>query len=89
MTDWRRRLPRSNAPHPDESLAGYLLNLAHRLDLPPHELIRRTGIKPAGRTMLLDLTFATSLPPNVRHRFATATGLTDTEIVSLTTERFG
>lgn len=89
MSEVPRRLPRSNAPHPEESLAGYLLNLAYRLEVPPHELVRRTGIKPTGRVSLLDLTYATSLPPAVRKRFATTTGLSDTEVVNLTTERFG
>lgn len=89
MNDTTRRLPRSNAPQPDESLAGYLLNLAHRLDVAPHELVRRTGIKPTGRISLLDLNYATSVPDDVRERFAATTGLTETEVIDLTTERFG
>lgn len=89
MNGWDRRMPRSSAPRPGESLAGYLLNLAYRLDLRPQELIRRTGLK-AGKTVtLLDLAHAFALPPHIRSRFATATGLTDHEVVNLTLERYG
>lgn len=89
MNEWDRRMPRSSAPQPGESLAGYLLNLAHRLDLRPQELIRRTGLKAEKTVSLLDLAHAFALPSEIRSRFATATGLTEEEAVDLTLERYG
>lgn len=73
-------LPRSLDPLPDESLPGYLLRLAHRLDLAPSRLATRCGLAtahayPAG-TLL-------HLPDPVREAFATATRLTPTEAGAL------
>lgn len=81
-----RRMPRANAPHPDESLAGYLLNLAYRLDLTPSALLKRTGLK--NRASLLDVQYAIGLPPDQTTAFAAATHLTTTEVRNLTLERF-
>ena len=83
-----RRLPRSNAPQPDESLAGYLLNLAHRLDLPVADLLVRSGLKDK-HPSLLDLTWGISLPAERSERLAHATGLTDEEVTNLTVQRWG
>lgn len=83
-----RRMPRSNTTHPDESLAGYLLNLAHRLDMRPDDLLRRTGLKTTARIHLLDAQYAVVLPPDARDRFTTATGLTSAEAINLTIERY-
>jgi hypothetical protein len=46
-------LPRSLDPLPDESLPGYLLRLAHRLDRSPHRLATLTGLagQPAARLL--------------------------------------
>lgn len=82
-----RRLPRSNAPQPQESLSGYLLNLAHRLQLRPKDLVVRTGLKDDSNPALLDLQYAVTLPEEQRRRFAFATGLTDAEVLELTIER--
>lgn len=76
MNAWSRRLPRSNTPHPAESLSGYLLNLAHRLQFTPADLITRTGLKTSPHPRLLDLQYAISLPDDAQRRFSTATGLT-------------
>jgi hypothetical protein len=84
-----RQLPRSNTAATGESLAGYLLRLAHRLALPPSDLIRRVGIKPTGRVSLLDVTYAAALPNSAQVAFAAATGLTTTEVEHLTLQRFG
>jgi hypothetical protein len=52
-------LPRSLAPVPDESLAGYLLRLSFRLGVPPGlvaaatGLIPRIGTIPASRMLVL------------------------------------
>lgn len=58
-----RPLPRSLDPLPDESLPGYLLRLAHRLDLAPQRLAVLTGLVPGAtanppRVHMLDLTAA-------------------------------
>lgn len=82
-----RPLPRSNSPHPDESLAGYLLNLAHRLDLTPAELLRRTGLK-TGPMSLLDAQYAVALPPGPAANLAATARLTPDEVRNLTLERF-
>jgi hypothetical protein len=37
-------LPRSLDPLPDESLPGYVLRLAHRLDRSPARIIELTGL---------------------------------------------
>ncbi|MFC9915720.1 TniQ family protein [Streptomyces sp. NPDC127197] len=43
-----RPLPRSLAPLHDESVAGYLLRLAHRLGTSPGQITKRTGLLPSG-----------------------------------------
>jgi hypothetical protein len=88
-TPWARRLPRSNQPLAGESLAGYLLNLAHRLDLTPSDLIKRTGIKALPRISVLDLSYSVTLPPEASERLAAATGLTDEQVTQLTLDGFG
>lgn len=74
---------------PGESLAGYVLNLAHRLDLPPSELIRRTGLKTVKRVGILDLSYSVTLPDDVTRRFAHATNLTDQQVHALTVDSHG
>lgn len=86
-TAWTRRLPRANTPLPDESLAGYLLNLAQRLDLTPAELIQRTGLK-TGRASLLDISWRVTLPDAPAERFSHATGMTTTHAADLTAARW-
>lgn len=83
-----RPLPRSNAPHPEESLCGYLLNLAYRLDLKPNQLIKRTGLKTNDRIVLLDAQYATELPDAAAAAFTHSTGLTPTETYALTLTRY-
>lgn len=86
---WTRRLPRSNQPLPGESLAGYLLNLAHRLELSPADVIKRTGIKTVQRAGVLDLSYSVTLPTDAAQRLATATGMTSPQVTSLTLDGFG
>ncbi|WP_296604638.1 TniQ family protein [Nocardioides sp.] len=88
-TPWARRLPRSNQPLPGESLAGYLLNLAHRLDLSPADVIKRTGIKTLTRVSVLDLSYSVTLPLDAAQRLGTASGLTDAQVTGLTLDSFG
>ena len=86
---WTRRLPRSNYPMPGEALAGYLVNLAYRLDLPPGEVVRRLGVKPPIRATLLDLAFAVTLPADSADHFAQAAGLTREQVHALTVDGLG
>jgi len=76
-----RPLPRSLDPLPDESLPGYLLRLAHRLDLTPQRVAELTGLaKPGGAAPaehMLDLDETTL------DAFARATRLTTREVGSL------
>lgn len=84
-----RRLPRSNPAVPGESLPGYLLRLAHRIDMPPSDLIRRVGIKSTGRVSLLDVNYAAGLPTPATDAMSAATGLTIAEVEALTLKKFG
>lgn len=74
-------LPCSLDPLPDESLSGFLLRLAHRLEVSPIRLARLTGSirrrtdSVLGRRLLLDLDIS---------RFAEATRLTEDEATELT-----
>ncbi|WP_432154990.1 TniQ family protein [Streptomyces tricolor] len=73
-------LPRSLAPLPGEDLPGFILRLAHRLDLTPVELLRQTGLilphrhaAPAGLMLMLDgdeltsFCSTTGMPPQDAH----------------------
>ena len=75
-----RPLPRSIDPLDDESLPGYLLRLAHRLELSPFRLSALAGLcgrsKPTRRAELLTL----SDP----HTFARVTRLSLSEVTNLT-----
>jgi TniQ len=81
-----RPLPRSLDPLPDESLAGFLLRLAHRLDLAPGRVAVLTGlgwqyprrstvVVPADRLLRLDTATAAA--------FARATRLHPDEVTGL------
>ncbi|MFF3159562.1 TniQ family protein [Streptomyces sp. NPDC057910] len=81
-------LPRSLDPLPDESLPGFVLRLAHRLDLSPADLIWRMGC--GGRRP--------SSPPAAAHllmleaaslaAFSTSTGLSPSDVEALTLRSF-
>ncbi|MFF0656079.1 TniQ family protein [Micromonospora tulbaghiae] len=75
-------LPRSLTPLPDESLPGYILRLAHRLDLTPARLEHLTGLAqpPDGAR-------ASNMITLTRHSaatFARTTRLTPNEVAALT-----
>jgi hypothetical protein len=76
------RLPRSLDPLPDESLPGYLLRLAHRLDLSPARLGQITGLTKPPRGVRASSMLA--LSPDDAAAFAHATRLTTTEVAALT-----
>lgn len=80
-----RPLPRSLDPLPDESLPGYLLRLAHRLDLTPARVVARTVFAPdrplpACRT---SHELMVTLDPHTRREFARATQLSEYEVDQL------
>jgi hypothetical protein len=80
-------LPRSLDPLPDESLPGYVLRLAHRLDRAPGRIAQLTGLSqplrprrdtpriPAIRMLHLDAATAAT--------FANATRLSASEVAEL------
>lgn len=81
VTRPRRLLPRSLEPLADESLPGYLLRLAHRLDLSPVRLAAITGLTlhaavPVSRMLALE--------PAMAEEFGQLTRLSATEVTALT-----
>jgi hypothetical protein len=81
VTAPRRPLPRSLEPLADESLPGYLLRLAHRLDLSPARLAEVTGLTlhagvPVSRMLALE--------PAMADEFGRMTRLSAAEVTTLT-----
>lgn len=82
----RRVLPRSLAPLPEESLPGYVLRLAYRLDRSPWRIGELCGLG----------TFQTAIahrnlravPAAVSAQFSAAAGLRMEEVASMTMQRF-
>jgi hypothetical protein len=77
-------LPRSLAPLPDESLPGFLLRLAHRLDLSPARLAQATGLPTSGTTARIPASLLLALDTHTAVRFAAATRLKPAEARTLT-----
>ncbi|WP_405144385.1 TniQ family protein [Sphaerisporangium sp. NBC_01403] len=83
-------LPRSLEPLPDESLPGYLLRLAHRLERTPSRIALLTGLTaptrggdghvPASAMLHLD--------PGTAAKFARAARLTSVEVADLCIDRY-
>lgn len=80
------RLPRSLVPHPEESLRGYLLNLSHRIQAPPHTLLQHLGL--GTRHEVINQQHALVLNHVQTQRFAEATGLAKSQVVDLTYLRY-
>lgn len=79
-----RPLPRSLDPLPDESLPGYLLRLAHRLDLTPARLAFLTGLSATpGALTRTPRALMVRLDPATADAFARATRLTPQEVSGL------
>jgi hypothetical protein len=81
VTTPHRPLPRSLVPLADESFPGYLLRLAHRLDLSPARLAAVTGLTlyegvPVSRML--------GLEPAMAEEFGRMTRLSATEVTGLT-----
>ncbi|MGW4984764.1 TniQ family protein [Streptomyces mirabilis] len=78
-------LPRSLEPLPDESLPGFLLRLAHRLDLAPQQLARRVKLvtpeDPHARVSAANLLM---MPSDRLHAFAEAVRMTPADADALT-----
>jgi hypothetical protein len=82
MTGAPSRLPRSLDPLSGESLPGYVLRLAHRLDRSPARLLQLAGLH--GHTMPhVRLGPVTHLDPDTAQRFARVTGLSVEEVAAL------
>ena len=76
-------LPRSLDPLPDESLPGYLLRLAHRLDLSPARLAAITGLAPT-KSAAIPAGRMLALQPDMADTFADSTRLSTGEVHALT-----
>lgn len=83
-----RPVPRSLAVHPEESLAGYILNTAARLRTTPAETARRFGLVPAGREPRLEFSYAILLPERHRQTLASTCRATIPEVDGLTLARW-
>ncbi|MFE2722756.1 TniQ family protein [Kitasatospora sp. NPDC059327] len=81
-----RPLPRSLAPLPDESLPGFLLRLATRLDRSPSRLATLCGL--TERPGRIPLGLLQELPDTTARAFAHAAGLSIAEADDLTLQRF-
>ncbi|MFF2381831.1 TniQ family protein [Streptomyces sp. NPDC058108] len=78
-----RPLARSLPPLPDESLPGFLLRLAFRLDTSPSELAVRTGLTDRPQMAVLPLPLLISLSAERRHTFARMIKATDAEVAAM------
>jgi hypothetical protein len=77
-------LPRSLAPLPDESLHGFLLRLAHRLDTSPLRLARVTGLVSGHGCARIPTRLMLEMSTHTATRFAAATRMSITEATALT-----
>ncbi|MFE2558319.1 TniQ family protein [Streptomyces sp. NPDC059352] len=79
-------LPRSLDPLAGELLAGYVMRLAHRLDVAPDTVLRRTGLVDfqANTQAVTRTALSLELPAQRMNDFRTATRLTESEAAALT-----
>src|SRR4029453_8295439 len=82
-----RSLPRSLSPLPDESIPGYLLRLAYRLDRTPGRIAILSGLSESVMASRgsgqLPANVMLSLTPAESSSFATAARLTHHEVAAL------
>ncbi|MFD4018492.1 TniQ family protein [Streptomyces sindenensis] len=78
-----RPLPRSLDPLPGESLTGFILRLAHRLEIAPRRVAEATGLTTETTYGMILARYAVHLPPRVAADFARATRLSPAEVESL------
>lgn len=78
-------LPRSLSPLPDESLSGYILRLAHRLDRSPGRIaeLATLAVGRQGRATLLPAHLLLALRPQTAASFAAASRMTYEEVAAL------
>ncbi|GAA0596402.1 hypothetical protein GCM10010174_09580 [Kutzneria viridogrisea] len=74
-------LPRSLTPLPQEHLPGFLLRLAHRLDLSPSRVAVLTGLKPGNKPVPFE--YLLGLPPSAAAEFAHRTRVSASETAEL------
>ncbi|MGI5171674.1 TniQ family protein [Spirillospora sp. CA-253888] len=84
-----RPLARSLVPLADESLPGFLLRLAHRLDQPPTEIALHTGLGGASGTPVISIHNLLQMTAPTAHRFARRCRLTAMETAALGMARPG
>ncbi|MFI8989863.1 TniQ family protein [Streptomyces antimycoticus] len=77
-----RALARSLAPLPEESLPGFLLRLAYRLERSPARIGVLCGLSSMHRRLPAD--YLLTLPPQLADAFAETTRLSSAEVQSLT-----
>ncbi|WP_392872720.1 TniQ family protein [Streptomyces sp. LN499] len=82
-----RALARSLIPLPEESLSGYLLRLAYRLNRSPARVAELCGIS-SGRQRRLTADHLVELPAHTAAGFARASGLSATDVHDLTLKRY-
>ncbi|MFJ3795280.1 TniQ family protein [Streptomyces sp. NPDC090088] len=75
-----RPLARSLPPLPDESLPGFLLRLAFRLDTSPAELAVRTGLTGRPQEAAMPMPLLIGLSAERQHTFATMIKAADAEV---------
>ncbi|MFF3733307.1 TniQ family protein [Streptomyces sp. NPDC002476] len=73
-------------PLEGESLAGFVLRLAHRLHISPHELARQTGLTEQDRLGRARASLSTLLSPAEVSHFALTTRLDPREVRAMTLE---
>ncbi|MFD8004804.1 TniQ family protein [Streptomyces mirabilis] len=78
----RRILPRSLDPLPEESLPGFILRLAGRLERSPSRLATLCGL--SGYNQRIPARYLFELPNDVAEQFAYTARLTTTEVERLT-----
>ncbi|RZD58776.1 hypothetical protein C0Q58_22450 [Streptomyces albidoflavus] len=84
-----RPLARSLPPLQDESLPGFLLRLAFRLDTSPVELAVRTGLADHPDQAVLPVPHLIGLPAERRQHFATMIRATDAEVTAMLLDNHG
>jgi hypothetical protein len=86
MSSGRRPFGLSLDPLKGESLTGFVLRLAHRLHISPHELARQTGLTEQDRIGRARASLSTRLTPAEIKNFAAATRLDPREVRAMTLE---
>ncbi|MCX4745190.1 TniQ family protein [Kitasatospora sp. NBC_01287] len=77
-------LPRSLDPLPDESVAGYVLRLSHRLNVPPGWLMYRTGLTGPRSPNYSNAGLSIAMSDDIAAEFARTTRLSLEEVTALT-----